>query len=74
MFIIIGLIVLFLFSFLFSACIVSGGCSRMEEEKELQIIDGTYFEDVVDTLEVPDIENPDDREYENIEIEEEGGK
>lgn len=46
----------------------------MEEEKELQIIDGTYFEDVVDTLEVPDIENPDDREYENIEIEEEGGK
>ena len=38
----------------------------MEEEKELQIIDGTYFEDVVDTLEVPDIENPDDREYENI--------
>lgn len=36
------------------------------EPIEKDIIEGT--------LEIPTIENPDDREYENIEIETEGGK
>ncbi len=32
-------------------------------------------EDIIKgTLEIPTIENPDDREYENIEIETEGGR
>ena len=52
----------------------------MEEDvKELQTVDGVYVEETIDeseeisTLEIPDIENPDDREYENVEIVEEGG-
>lgn len=40
---------------------------------ELATVDGTFVDDVVDTLEIPDIENPDDREYEEIETVEEGG-
>ena len=40
---------------------------------ELSTVDGTFVDDVVDTLEIPNIENPDDREYENVEIVQEGG-
>lgn len=50
----------------------------MEENEaigpELKTVDGVFQDELLDTLEIPEIENPDDREYENIEIEEEGGK
>ena len=46
----------------------------MEEKKLLQTEDGNKFEvEIPDTTEVPVIENPDDREYEKVEIEVEGG-
>lgn len=40
---------------------------------ELETIDGVFVDNVVETLEIPNIENPDDKEQENIEIEQEGG-
>lgn len=47
----------------------------MEDEKKLlQTEDGETFEvEIPDTVEIPEIENPDDREYENVKIEVEGG-
>ena len=49
----------------------------MMEESEnvelLQTIDGVYVDAIIDTVEIPEIENPDDREYENVELEQEGG-
>lgn len=45
----------------------------MEEEKVVQTEEGTFNVEVPDTIELPVIENPDDREYENVEIECEGG-
>lgn len=49
----------------------------MMEESEnvelLQTIDGVYVDEIIDTVEIPEIENPDDREYENVELEQEGG-
>ena len=49
----------------------------MEEEtnsvEELQIVNGVFVENEPSTLEIPEIENPDDREYETVEIETEGG-
>lgn len=47
----------------------------MEDEKKLlQTEEGETFEvEIPDTVEIPVIENPDDREYENVEIEVEGG-
>lgn len=45
----------------------------MEEEKLLQTEEGTFQVEVPDTVELPVIENPDDREYENVKIEVEGG-
>lgn len=44
-----------------------------ENTQELPTQDGTYVDNILDTLEVPEIENPDDREYEEIETKEEGG-
>ena len=46
----------------------------MDEKEILQVEDGTFVEDVPDTLEVVEFDNPDDREYEEVEIEVEGGK
>ena len=43
------------------------------DAKELETVEGVYVEQQVDTKEIPDIENPDDREYEPVEIVEEGG-
>lgn len=42
---------------------------------ELKTVDGTFVADVLDTLEVPEMtdEQADDKEQENIEIEQEGG-
>lgn len=45
----------------------------MEEGKLLQTEEGTFQVEVPDTVELPVIENPDDREYENVKIEVEGG-
>ena len=46
----------------------------MEDKKILHTEDGTEYEvEIPDTVEIPVIENPDDREYENIETEVEGG-
>ena len=46
----------------------------MEEKTFLQTEDGNMFEvEIPDTVEIPVIENPDDREYEKVEIEVEGG-
>lgn len=48
----------------------------MEENSNVQILpteDGTFIDAVLDTLEIPNIENPDDKEQENIQIEQEGG-
>ena len=45
------------------------------EDKLVQLEDGTTQKvEIQDTVEVPEIINPDEREYENIEIEVEGGK
>jgi hypothetical protein len=41
--------------------------------QELQIQDGVYIDDIIGTLEIPEIENPEEREYENIITENEGG-
>lgn len=39
----------------------------MEEEKaKLQVVNGSYIEEIPDTLCTIKIENPDDREYENV--------
>jgi hypothetical protein len=50
----------------------------MEEEsnnvEQLPTEDGVYVSNILDTLEIPEIENPDEKEQEQIEIEEEGGK
>ena len=48
----------------------------MEENSNVKILpteDGTFVDTLLDTLEIPNIENPDDKEQENIEIEQEGG-
>lgn len=48
----------------------------MEENSNVEILpteDGTFVDTLLDTLEIPNIENPDDKEQENIEIEQEGG-
>ena len=43
--------------------------------QQLPTENGTFVGDsILDTLIIPSIDNPDDREYEEIEIEEEGGK
>ncbi len=41
--------------------------------QELKTVDGVFIDDTIETLEIPNIENPDDREYENIEMEQEEG-
>lgn len=41
---------------------------------ELKTVDGLFIDNVIETLEIPEIENPDDKEQEIVEIEEEGGK
>lgn len=46
-------------------------------ENELHTVDGTFVDDVIDTLEVPEMteqEADDNKEQEQITIEEEGGK
>lgn len=45
------------------------------EVKELETVDGVYVDNemTLDTMEIPDNENPDDREYEQVEIESEEG-
>lgn len=48
----------------------------MEENSNVEILpteDGTFVDTLLDTLEIPNIKNPDDKEQENIEIEQEGG-
>ena len=46
----------------------------MEEKNNvLQVTDGSFIPEIPNTLELPNIENPDDREYENVETEVEGG-
>lgn len=48
----------------------------MEENSNVQVLpteDGTFVDAVLDTLEIPEIENPDDKEQEIIKIEQEGG-
>ena len=45
----------------------------MEEEKVVNTEEGDFNVEIPDTVEIPVIENPDDREYENVEIETEGG-
>lgn len=40
---------------------------------ELPTVDGVYVDNVIETLELIDIEDPDSREYENIETEQDGG-
>lgn len=47
----------------------------MEEDKKLLHTEegNTYEVEIPDTVEIPVIENPDDREYENVKIEVEGG-
>lgn len=46
----------------------------MEDKKVLQTMEGnTYEVEIPDTVEIPVIENPDDRENEKVEIEVEGG-
>jgi len=44
-----------------------------EDNKEIEIVDGSFTPEIPDTIELPVIENPDDREYEKVEIEVEGG-
>lgn len=50
----------------------------MDEENNIAVQlpteDGIFTDEVLDTLTIPSNDNPDDREYEEIEIEEEGGK
>lgn len=50
----------------------------MDEESnkavQLPTEDGIFIDEVLDTLTIPSNDNPNDREYEKIEIEEEGGK
>lgn len=41
-------------------------------EEPLQVVDGAYIEDVPDTLGEIQVENPDDREYEEVETDGEG--
>lgn len=41
--------------------------------KLLDTVDGVFTDVTPDTLEIPEIENPEDREYENVELEQEGG-
>lgn len=48
----------------------------MEETDNVELlptVDGVYVDNVVETLEIPDIKNPEDKEQENIETEQEGG-
>ena len=47
----------------------------MEDEKKVLCTQEgeTYEVEIPDTVEIPVIENPDDREYENVKIEVEGG-
>ena len=48
----------------------------MEESTDVQVlstVDGVYTDMLPDTLEIPEIENPDEREYENVDLEQEGG-
>jgi hypothetical protein len=52
------------------------GVIMMEESTDVQVlstVDGVYTDMLPDTLEIPEIENPDEREYENVELEQEGG-
>lgn len=46
----------------------------MEDEKVLLTTDEAYIEEIPDTVEEIVLENPDDREYEQVEIEVEGGR
>lgn len=48
----------------------------MEETNDVPVMvtqEGEFVDDGVSTLEIPTIENPDEREYENVEIEKDGG-
>lgn len=48
----------------------------MEESDNVELLqttDGVYVDEIIDTVEIPEIENPDEREYENVELEQEGG-
>lgn len=48
----------------------------MEENSNVEILptkDGTFTDAILDTLEIPNIENSEEKEQENIEIEQEGG-
>lgn len=48
----------------------------MEENEvigeELETIDGVYIDEVIDSDEIPELENPDDREYEEVDESGEG--
>ena len=50
----------------------------MDEENnkavQLPTEDGIFIDEVLDTLTIPSNDNPNDREYEKIEIEEEAAK
>lgn len=47
----------------------------MDEEKTvLATVDDEFVDDGISSTEIPTLTNPDDREYENVEIEQEGGK
>ena len=49
------------------------GISLNKLNDELIIDGGSFTPEIPDTIEIPIIENPDDREYEDVEIEVEGG-
>ena len=44
-----------------------------DDKKNVQVVNGSFTPDMPDTLKIPEIENPDDREYEKVNIEVEGG-
>jgi len=47
--------------------------SLEELEEGVPIESGSFTPEIPDTVELPVIDNPDDREYEEVEIEVEGG-
>lgn len=44
-----------------------------EETDNVMITDESFIPDIPSTVEIPEMENPDDREYETVEVECEGG-
>ena len=45
----------------------------MEDKNNIVLQDGSYIGELPDSLEIPVLNNPDDREYEEVKIEVEGG-